>query len=522
MEYKIKNLDFIPEKDRLDFEKFIQSSLAEDAKDEELRFLLISYVDEDATIDANEIYKIEKISNWKAFSAPNEYQENLGLISEFQIPETSHENEDPYPEIDNLYSIDETIEPEAIHSPGVDLLAQFGYSEPNQNNEDLNPFQNEDVIPIPSPNIVFDTTPAEQQSIDPDIPFDKGPVDDTGKTDVATSEDVNGEDIESEKETRTAPIGQAVSSGPHQSSNEDIISGAQALAASSLKLGSSALDLGSSVINITNKAITKTAALTGHTATATGKSLGTALTRLANRKRMMTGKDRELLTGLPSNSNVVDFRTRMEAAIAKKTTTDVERDIKLIADRKLAGKRNTLISIMKGVENGYPNGRLSSLEIAPGVTALSAITGAMSDDPVQRAMAQAILRGNGNIPDAANEIDFVTNEYQRLSDSLSAVTDMAEERGWSHEEITKQFVEPVQEWMAKREDEDHLLKSLASVQHEIDMPEISQEEQAERNRKFEEMIKELMKLISSLFNHSSQDQTKNAEASSSTTVTLSR
>jgi hypothetical protein len=550
MEFTIKNLESIPEQDRLEFEQFLRSALSEEAEDQELRSYLINFIDEGESIDVNEIYQIERISNWKIHHENQIITQDVNIEFDPQAPEIIFDNELNPTQSDNLDLLGEfsntqeptledsqpvfdsdAVEPSKPMNEDMDLLAEFGYSSPDNVAQDIPSPKSFEQLEIPTPNIEFNSTTVDQADEGPTIPFEQ-PADEPiveAPTDTATDKsDSESQSIKSDKENPN-PNGQATAWAPQQSNNADVANAAQVLAASAMKLGSSLLNASSTVVDISGKAVSKTASVTGKvagktatlTANATAKTIDAALTKLKNRK-MMTGKDRELLTGLPSNSNVVDIRSRMETAIANKTSSTVERDIKLIADQKLAGKRNTLISIMKGVENGYPNGRLSSLEIAPGVSALSAITGAMSNDPGQKAMAQAILRGNGNIPDAANEIEFVTTEYQRLSDTLSTVTDMAAERGWSQDDINKQFVEPVQEWMSKREDEDKLLTSLSNVQQEIGENDVSAEEMADRNRKLEEMMKELMKLINSIFNRNSQSETPAREATSTSSATRSR
>ncbi|UUA75125.1 hypothetical protein [Cellvibrio sp. QJXJ] len=532
MDINIKNLELLDEEVRQDFEQFLKSSLSEDAQDQELRSFLINFIDEGNTIDLNEIYELEQLKEWRFSSLKGENSFNLDDYTDIS-ENASNINQTPmHDDLLSAFGMDGN-DHNPISSHDVNLLSEFGYdiNESASNTSENNSNNRFESIEIPAPDLKFtefDDASFENENL-LEIDDTKQPALENDETLIESSvPDTSGKDKDTQPlKNRIAEDHEIYHDGYNRVANGHSGGNEPSLGQAAKHLVSGALSLTGNVLNLSGKLVkgidtvstdSAKAIYNSHAAKRLGSGISTSISLLKSKKGLMTGKMRESLVGLPQSSNVIDIKTRMSNAIDKHDSTSVERDIKLISDKKLEGKRNALVSIMKGIEDGYPKGRLSLLEVAPGVNAGAAITSATSSNPTEKAMAVALLNSSNIIPDASNEMDFVANEYQRLNDTLESLTTMAQERGWDEKDIAKQFVEPVHEWMEKRSPEDELLKQLSDVQKDQNIPEVSQTEAEERKRKLDEMIEKLMKLVKKLFgqsatNEQGQDSTKSLSQS---------
>lgn len=524
MEIEFKNLDLIPEKCRKQFENILRKATAEDSKDEELSKYLLSLLDEDNVIDANIAFSNKFFSDFRAAYIENglEFEESF-----FESPMDEVLDSDFFTDFGSS-NVPNDMGPEPIFTDENErnLFKALGADIEDDQSISKGFSGNSFVSELPTPTIEFDAevlTNFEEAAKIQEPLLDKT---------ITTEEPIESEAATPALQNSTtstaidpANLSQQVVQGMAPASMEregGLADGAEYLATGAMKLGGTMLRAASSIIEGAG-VVTKTAINAGKVAAPFAKNTALSITekldalKNSRSKTQISSAIREQLTGLPAGSNVVDISSRMNNAIDRIDPESVKNSLSRIADVKLRGKRNTVASLMRGIEEGYPQGQLSDLAIAEGLTLGDAVNSALNGSKTEQVMSKAIIRGNQDLPDAHVEMEFIGDQYQRLGDALDSLVTQGESLGMSHDDISSQFVEPVQDWMEKRAEEDSILMNLSKIQSENQSAEISPEEAEDRREKYKELAEQIAKLIAKLLNRE-QDQNESQTA----TMSISR
>lgn len=543
MEVKLVNIDLVPQEMRSKFQDALNNALSPESKDEELSEYLRSLMNDHNEIDANIAFMSDLFNDFRLsyqesgieyvdsqnnlaeddfdflsiVDAHEDLVKDLGSSSEFSNQENDPVLENESSELSLFKAIGEDIDSQ-VHLEDANLKSDpFGYSplipEIEFDADALRTFESEVNEPdvslqsIPSPEVQI-TEPSLQTSSKPNL-------DPQHAQNIETVPSAVGNVPQNEEVAPSFSHG-----GAHRDAN--LVEGAAYLATNAMKLGGSLLKGATSLIDGAGSAV-KLAIEAGKAAGPAAKT--TALSLSQKLEALKSGKSsnpisstlREDLTGLPNGTNVVDIRSRMNNAIQRIDPDSIRNSIARIADNKLKGKRNTLASLMRGVEEGYPQGRISSLTVADGFNLGEALNSVINGSKTEQIMAKALINANLDLPDAHSEMEFIGDQYLRISDAIDSLATQGESLGMTQEEISSQFIEPVQDWISKRAEEDSMIMNLSKVQSEKPGSEITPEESEERRKKFKEIADQLAKLIANLFNRGNENQ-----QSESTTMSISR
>jgi|TARA_R100001039_G_C1848718_1_gene108772 hypothetical protein len=233
------------------------------------------------------------------------------------------------------------------------------------------------------------------------------------------------------------------------------------------------------------------ASATSDKVTSLAKKLRGALSGKGSR---LSSDELSQLRGEPQPDNVVDIRQRLGDRIGSMNKDSVQRQVELMRDQQLLGKSNALLSTMEGIDKGAPNGRYSEIDVAEGLSLGAVLNAAQNNDPTVAAMAKSTL-ANSDVLDAANEMEFLSCEYQEVADALESTIEQAQKQGWSDEEIAAQYGAPIEEWLERRMEEDQQLAELANLQDNNLTP----EEISERQNAMEKMAESIKKMLDKLF-----------------------
>jgi hypothetical protein len=543
MEVKLVNIDLVPQEMRSKFQDALNNALSPESKDEELSEYLRSLMNDHNEIDANIAFMSDLFNDFRLsyqesgieyvdsqnnlaeddfdflsiVDAHEDLVKDLGSSSEFSNQENDPVLENESSELSLFKAIGEDIDSQ-VHLEDANLKSDpFGYSplipEIEFDADALRTFESEVNEPdvslqsIPSPEVQI-TEPSLQTSSKPNLDPQHAQI-------IETVPSAVGNVPQNEEVAPSFSHG-----GAHRDAN--LVEGAAYLATNAMKLGGSLLKGATSLIDGAGSAV-KLAIEAGKAAGPAAKT--TALSLSQKLEALKSGKSsnpisstlREDLTGLPNGTNVVDIRSRMNNAIQRIDPDSLRNSIARIADNKLKGKRNTLASLMRGVEEGYPQGRISSLTVADGFNLGEALNSVINGSKTEQIMAKALINANLDLPDAHSEMEFIGDQYLRISDAIDSLATQGESLGMTQEEISSQFIEPVQDWISKRAEEDSMIMNLSKVQSEKPGSEITPEESEERRKKFKEIADQLAKLIANLFNRGNEKQ-----QSESTTMSISR
>lgn len=507
MEITINNFDAVPEEERERFQAFLESVLADDAEDHEFRQHLMNFLhqeegSEDAVLDASEL--------WGSAATQDRFQHFEMEQTDFEAGLTSL--------FDSFSNGDEVPEPPP--NPDEDTLAEWGevfegegFGVPESNLE----------VPPAFDSAEFEQSEGQDESID-DVGFeaDQSTAESDAETSASESSDLAPDDPPKEEtpeelENRIRTEMEERYQKHYGSFNEALDSAVQQRLAS-MGVGGGGPSGGGGGGDQEGSGMEALASGGRSMARATGATLegaGNLITRsmefFKGKRSPMSLQDRAALSGEPVSADIVDIRDRLKQAVQAQTKTSVERDLALLSDKQLTTKHKAMLSSIEGINEGTPanDGMYSKMPVAEGVTLASALHSLQAGGE-EAAMARAMIESSDTLPDAQDEMAFVTDEYQRLGDQLEDLSRMAAEKGWSQEDIAERFVKPVEEWMDKREGEDEVMSQLAYAQNDDPESGLSEEEIREQKERMEKMAEAIRKLVDKLLGRD-QEQSEDQE-----------
>lgn len=528
MEVNIKNLDLLPEEVRERFEQFLQNSFGDNSDDQEFKNYLINFLDDRSNLDAYEVWSTAIAK--ERFSIYQESNElDLQIMSAFNSPTDSNidgeitanfEDELLNPFDEDSVLAEFTSNSNSLDIPDPDYI-------PSQDEHEINDATQTFALPesnLDVPPSFNDDNLAEHEE---DIPFEKPTLEANESTN--THERYSGAEPHSELEDRLARLELAISQGAVQSagavgfpgghpqgdlldtlkkSASEIVSGGSKFTGGALSLGGAALSLGAKSASAIEQGLSHPK-VKNFVTKSTGSLIEGTKGLFKGKRSALTGEMRALLTEMKTD-NVVDIKARMSETISKHSKTSVERDLALLADKKISGKRNVLLGTISGIEEGKPNGRYTDIEVSKGITAGVAIDRVANGSEIEQHMARALVMNNDLLPDAATEMDFVAGEYKRIHETLESLTALAAGQGWTDEDIANQFGKPLEEWMDKRKPEDEMLAKLADIQNEGPDAELSPEELEQRKKDIDAMVEAIKRLIDKLFSRDNNQEESNS------------
>lgn len=497
MNIEIRNLDNLPEEERERFEAFLRQAIAEGAQDQELRSYLINFV----SVGDDDIRQIDASELWEAAVLQERYQEYTFSPEQF----------DPEQLDDDLLN---SFSSGADQTPEDDEMTVPRFQAPDTSESEgpeFEPPESEAVNDIPAPSI--DVPPGLEGRHDPDAERSARPDDSAAVGPESNAGfDLPEENSENEAETSRAKDSETPTErekrleeenrrmrelmqqgGPYVAApaGESVgVAGGSPLTGVGSALGNGA----KSLVSGTGKLLGGTMALTGATLSMTGnaaklsaphiKNAVESSMRVLKRKRpeLLTVDTRAALRGEEQADNVIDLQGRLDNQIARHTKPSVERELSLLRDSQLSGQRQVVMDIVRDVNEG----RFSTFEVSTGITAAAAVKSAMSENETEANMAKALIANAGNLPDAQTEMAFVAREYQEMADHLDSLGELAQEKGWSQEDIAEQFGKPMEEWLDSRKEEDELLAGLSKLQPSKD------EEDSELSAEQKERMREAL------------------------------
>lgn|GEM_PF-4364343 len=475
MDVQINNIELIPESDRKLFLEFINNIMAMN-EEEALKQQLLTFASDGLiNLDASEIYQLELVKEQYTT-----FKESVANVEQFEEP------------IEPLASVDHFSE---------SLTESISQSDETQ--DWMHDFGGQDAVSDPNTTDLMDSDednyiPGFDASNQP-VPIEK------------VADKLNSIETIEDSETQDKKLKDLMDENAMLRDNMqgNIVYGAQPAHQDAGSVFSQAMqgsfNMGAKLAGGAVGAVGSVGALGAGALGATYASATGVINALSDKyqSNQLSMQDRASLTDKQVDQKIVEKRSNINNYFDSKTPEEKQAIVDRVQKNSIIGMQSTVSDIMNGINESS----ISDHEFSGGLQVKDALKAAAEGSELEKKMASHIIQSE-HTPQEINEmLSFRAKEYQALSDTMDSLVESAMQSGMSEEEVFKQIVEPVQNWVEEDQSENTALSQLAEMHNQS----FDNNEDAQENRKvIDELMAQIAIALKKLFaRDQTQEQDKN-------------